>query len=335
MKIIRYRPLLLALLATVGLAAAGILRLEVETDIVRSLPAGEKVLADAALIFEHHPIHDQVAIDISLAEDNPDLLVDYGNALQQELEASGLFSRVGFAAVGERLQELTLHTVHHLPTLFSAADLEQHVAPLLEPARVEQRLAHLFAELSTMGGIGQQSFIEADPLGLKDLVLAKLALLTPSTEVRFYRGHLLSADGRHLLLTADPLLSGTDSAAAGRIAQQLDHSTRLLARQFDLSEQQVRITSVGAYRAALDNERIIRRDVRLALGLATFGIAALLLFAFPRPLIGLTALLPAFAGSAAALFCYSLLHDTISVMVLGFGGALISITVDHGITYLL
>ncbi len=335
MKIIRYRPLLLAVLATVGLAAAGIIRLDIETDIVRSLPAGEKILTDAARIFEHHPIHDQVAIDIALADDDPDLLIDCGNALQKELEASGLFSRVGFADVGEQLQKLTLHTVHNLPTLFSAADLERHVAPLLDPVRVEQRLARLVTELSTMEGIGQQRFIEADPLGLKDLILAKLALLAPSNEVRFYRGHLLSADGRHLLLTADPLGSGTDSTAARQIAEQIEHSTRSLARRFNLAEGELSITPVGAYRAALDNERIIRHDVNLALGLATLGIAALLLFAFPRPLLGLTALLPAFAGSAAALFCYSLLHDTISVMVLGFGGALISITVDHGITYLL
>jgi predicted exporter len=335
MMIIRYRPLLLVLLLTIGLVAAGILRLDIETDIVRSLPAGEKVLADAALIFEHHPIHDQVAIDIALADDNPDLLVDFGTALQGELAASGLFSRVGFADVGEQLQELTLHVVRNLPALFSSADLERHVAPLLTSQQIETRLNRLVTELSTMEGIGQQRFIEADPLGFKDLILAKLALLTPSSKIRFYRGHLLSADSRHLLLTADPLGSGTDSTAARQIADQLDHSVRLLAQRFNLPEHHFIVTPVGAYRAALDNERIIRRDVRLALVLATLGIAALLLFAFPRPLLGLTALLPAFAGSAAALFCYSLLHDTISVMVLGFGGALISITVDHGITYLL
>jgi SAM-dependent methyltransferase len=46
-------------------------------------------------------------------------------------------------------------------------------------------------------------------------------------------------------------------------------------------------------------------------------------------------LVPSFAGTAAALFVYSLFHSSISIMVLGFGGALISITVDYGITYLL
>ncbi len=64
-------------------------------------------------------------------------------------------------------------------------------------------------------------------------------------------------------------------------------------------------------------------------------LALLLLFAFPRPLIGLLSLVPALAGTGAAIFVYSLFHSSISIMVLGFGGAIISITVDHGIAYLL
>ena len=105
--------------------------------------------------------------------------------------------------------------------------------------------------------------------------------------------------------------------------------------QYATTGREVTLTPVGAYRAALDNERIIRHDVQLALVLATLGIGLLLLFAFPRPLIGLLSLVPALAGTAAAQFVYSLFHPSISIMVLGFGGAIISITVDQGIAYLL
>jgi predicted exporter len=45
--------------------------------------------------------------------------------------------------------------------------------------------------------------------------------------------------------------------------------------------------------------------------------------------------MPAVAGTAMALFVYSLFHSSISIMVLGFSGALISIMDDHSITYLL
>ena len=92
---------------------------------------------------------------------------------------------------------------------------------------------------------------------------------------------------------------------------------------------------MGAYRVALDNELIVKKDVRNAVLITTLGIAALLFLAFHRPLLGLFAFLPAFAGTAAAFFVFSLLHSSVSLMALGFGGAVISITVDQGIAFLL
>jgi hypothetical protein len=59
------------------------------------------------------------------------------------------------------------------------------------------------------------------------------------------------------------------------------------------------------------------------------------MLAFPRPYIGLFSLLPAVAGTLSAFFVFSLWHSSISILTIGFGGAIISITVDHGIAYLL
>ena len=95
------------------------------------------------------------------------------------------------------------------------------------------------------------------------------------------------------------------------------------------------LTSVGAYRAALDNETIAKRDTRLAIILTTLGIALLLIFAFPRPLIGLLALLPSTVGAIAALFVCSFFFKSMSMLAVGFGGAIMAFTVDLGITYLL
>ena len=61
----------------------------------------------------------------------------------------------------------------------------------------------------------------------------------------------------------------------------------------------------------------------------------MLLFAFPRPLIGLLALLPSTVGMIAALFVCSFLFKSISMLAVGFGGAIMGFTVDLGITYLL
>lgn len=330
-----YRLLIIVFVLIVGTAAAGIFRLAIDTDVVRSLPSDQTVVSDALEIFTNHPIHDQIAVDITMDREDPDMLVECGNFVEQQLRESDLFAEVGTSEIGKLIPALALHIVNNLPMMFSPQELQEQIAPRLEKEFIQQRLQNLLQKLSGLEGIGQSEFIAKDPLGLMEPVMAKMAMLAPTEGSRMYRGHLLSADNRHLLVSARPITAGTNTASAQQISLLLATISQNLAEQYGPEGVNVTLTPVGAYRAALDNERIIRHDVRLALLLSTAGIALLLLFSFPRPLLGLFSLLPALAGTAAALFVFSLFHSSISIMVLGFGGAIISITVDHGIAYLL
>jgi len=330
---IHFRRLFIVLLIGAVPAVIGLLRLHIDTDVIHSLPAGDPVVADGLTIFTHHPIHDRVAVDLTMRPFRQELLPAIGDYLEKKMRESGLFAQVGAADIGDLIPELAIHVSRTLPLLFSARELEEKVAPRLTKPWITQHLHQLRQTLAGMEGIGQARFIGGDPLNLKDLVLARMAPLAPTLSAHFTQGHLLSPDGRHLLLTARPRAGSTDTGAARRIAALFDTLRSELAARY--GGETITLTPVGAYRAALDNERIIRRDVNLALVLATVGIALLLMLSFSRPLIGILSLVPALAGTGAALFVYSLLYPDISIMVLGFGGALISITVDHGIAYLL
>ncbi|WP_319587633.1 methyltransferase domain-containing protein [uncultured Desulfobulbus sp.] len=332
---INYPLLLLVGVAVCVFGFMGLKRLHIDTDVVKTLPAHEQVITDALEIFRNHPIHDQVAVDVMIDKKAPDILVACGERLQEAMRTSDLFAEVGMADVGALVPELAHRVVSELPLLFSREELENTIAPRLQGSAIRQRLESLMAGMTGMDGIGQSAFIGPDPLGFKDPVLAKLIHLAPSQQATVYKGHLLSQDGQHLLVTGRPAAAGTDGDTARKLADLFAAVGAELAQHYAPSGIQVTLTPAGAFRAALDNEAIIRHDVQLALGLTTAGIALLLLFAFPRPLIGLLSLLPAVAGTAMALFVYSLFHSSISIMVLGFSGALISIMDDHSITYLL
>lgn len=329
-------PLLLLVTAAVScLAFLGFTRLRIDTDIVRSLPAKEQVISDALTIFHNHPIHDQVAVDIAIDRPSPDTLVECSQWLQERMRASGLFAEVGMDDVGALLPDLARQVVRGLPLLFSRQQLEELVAPRLAPEAIRQRLQAQVQGLRGLEGVGQAGFLGLDPLGFRELVLVRLIDLAPTSHASFYKGQLLSEDGRHLLLVARPKVAGSDSANARRLTDFFADAGSELGRTFTASGVKVEITPAGAYRAALDNEEIIRHDVSLALGVSTLGIGLLMLLAFPRPLVGLLTLAPALAGLGCGLFLYSLFHDSISIMVLGFSGALISVMDDHSITYLL
>jgi predicted exporter len=327
--------LVLVLFAAAGLFAIGWHRITIDTDIVSSLPQDDPVISDAVHIFANHPFQNQLTIDVALDRDDPDALVDCGQAVSQALKASGLFERVGMEDLAGSLPQLMQAVADRLPVLFTAGELSRGVTPLLAPEAITRRLTALRDGLLQMDGIGQAAIISKDPLGLKDLVMAKLLLLAPTQSARVYKGQLISADGRHLLIMAVPAASGTDTAFARRLSAHLEQVAVDLQERFAARGLGLTLTPVGAYRAALDNETIVRRDVRNAIWFASIGIALLLMAAFPRPLIGLLSLLPAIVGTLVAFFVFSLIQPSISVMVLGFGGAIISITVDHGIAYLL
>lgn len=308
--------------------------LKIETDILESMPHHDPVLASARQVISHLPLSDKVFIDIEQSTADCDQLVEAARLVEERLSKSGLFERVGIADEAGAFPELMAHVREHLPSLLSASDLEQKIRPLLSPDKIRETMAQNRQSLEDLGGIGRSEMIAKDPLGFSGAVLGQMSTLLPASNVQFYNGQLLSADGRHALIIAKLAGSGTDSSTAVRIDQLLDDCRRVLSACGGLKGQYL-LTPVGAYRAALDNETIAKRDVKLAITLTTVCIILLILFAFSRPLIGLVSFLPSSVGAIAALFVCSFLFKSMSILSVGFGGAIMGFTVDMGIAYLL
>jgi len=308
--------------------------LKIETDILESLPQNDPVLADARLIISHLPIQDKVFIDLEQTLPDRDRLVNTAVTLSDKLSLSGLFTKVGIGDDAKNFPELMAHVKDNLPALLSASDLEQKIAPLLTPDKIRKTMAQNRQSLEQLEGIGRSEMIAKDPLGFSGIIMGQMSALLPANKVQFYQGQLISEDGKHALIIARIKGSGTDTSTAAKIEKLLDDCRNELAVEANSSNKYI-LTSVGAYRAALDNETIAKRDMQMAITLTTLGIALLLIFAFPRPLIGLLALLPSTVGAIAALFVCSFLFKSMSMLAVGFGGAIMAFTVDLGITYLL
>jgi predicted exporter/trans-aconitate methyltransferase len=309
--------------------------LKIETDILESMPQNDPVLSDARQIIRHLPIQDKLFIDLEQQSSNKDKLVNTASLVTERLKKSGFFTKVGISEDANNFPELMTYVTDNWPLLFSAADLEQKVKPLLAPDKIGEAFYQNKQSLQQLEGIGRGEMMAKDPLSFSGIILRQLSALLPSNKAQFYQGQLLSEDGRHALIIAKFAGSGTDTAKAASIAKLLKDIEKELATDKSLAGNSYILASVGAYRAALDNETIAKFDTRLAIILTTLGIALLLIFAFPRPLIGLLALLPSTVGAIAALFVCSFIFKSMSMLAVGFGGAIMGFTVDLGITYLL
>ena len=56
--------IILILLVVSVLFGIGLYRLEIEMDVIASLPKNDPVITDAAYIFKNHPIQDRLIVDI-------------------------------------------------------------------------------------------------------------------------------------------------------------------------------------------------------------------------------------------------------------------------------
>jgi predicted exporter/SAM-dependent methyltransferase len=335
---IRWPVLLVACAATGLLAWAGQRRLRIDTDITSAVPTGNLAFESARQVLARHTSLDRVVVNLSMRDGStrPEALIAAGDFLVAELERSRLFTSVGTAAAARGLTGLFTNLPARLPVLFSREQLEKDVAPRLGPAAIEARLQSLVADVSGLAGIGAAARIAEDPLGLGEIALARLGDLVPTRQGRIEKGHILDADGKNLLVVATP----EDVTRDTRISHAIDDLLSALTHRFEVARSGepgagVVLTPVGSYRATIDNEGLVTRDANLAILASTIGIALLLLACFPRPWLGVFALLPALAGGCLALFVYTLIENDISALALGFGGALVSITVDQGAVYLL
>jgi len=331
----RWSLIVVVLLVLAGLFLFAARGIRIETDILASLPRNDPVLADAHRVIRHLPVQDRLICDIGIRGGDVEQLVAAGEAFEAGLMRSGLFRRVAPGSMQALGPELVTHVVGHLPLLFDERRLRQEVAPRLSPERIDALLSENLDVLRGLEGIGQADLVARDPLGLRNLVLSGMAQLLPTKDVRFHRGRLLSADGKHLLLAVELAGAATDTRFSRAIPPLLNDLTERLNAQYRSGGVSFVVTPVGAYRAALDNETTARRDMRMAIGFTTIAIALLLILTFPRPWVGLLALLPSTAGALCALFICSLIFPRLSILAVSFGGAIMAFTVDLGIAYLL
>lgn len=212
----------LIILSVVGLFAAGVHRLQFDTDVLNALPQDDPVLADGRYVFRHHPIQDRIVVDVDQDAGDVGRLVGAAELIEQRMRESGLFRKVGLQSMAQLFPELLRHTVDHLPVLFGEDELERQIEPLLAPEKVRQTLEAHIQSFGNLEGIGQASLIADDPLGFRNLVLARLSNLAPAKGATIHKGYLLSPDKKHLLIMAEPVSSGMDTRFAVKITNFME-----------------------------------------------------------------------------------------------------------------
>ena len=176
--------------------------------------------------------------------------------------------------------------------------------------------------LQTPKGLALRELLAMDPLAICGRALQRLAPASGSGP-RLENGHLVSADGEHALLFAEPSAPIGDSNASREVMSAARAAVNTLPPD-------VEVLIVGGHRHAEENANVIMQDVAriIPISLILFVTAYMI---FVRTVQGLSIFLLPGAALAAASACVGLLYGSLSGIVIGFGSVILGITSDYAI----
>jgi 1-acyl-sn-glycerol-3-phosphate acyltransferase len=320
----------LALGATLLIAVAAIVissRVDLEEDILATLPQRDKIVDEYRYTIRKFRQIDRVYIDVGVKSGNPDQLAAAADEVYTELVTNLATARITYRFDMGGQQKIIGFLTGALPDLFTEGDAKA-LAEKLDPDAVRKYLTVMRRKLSGPEGMVLKGVAAADPVGMTGLMVAKvLPLQTGFGDGQIVDGRITSGDGRHVLLLLEPKFSSADSRdSVALVADMLR-----MAHNVEMQFPGVHVAITGGHRMSVDNSSLIKSDATRCILLGVTAMLVLCVTAYRRKWMATITFLPSLFGTLIAGAVLMLWDNHLSAIATGFATIAIGITVDYGI----
>jgi uncharacterized protein len=199
------------------------------------------------------------------------------------------------------------------------------VAKATEPDALKKRMRECYLQLARPEGAFFQQIMRRDPLGVSSRVLTRLLGLTKGLgyRVEVKDGHLLSPDGRQMMLILETSTTATSMAGSEELTA---HLRDLCAT----APSNIEIIPISAAIHTEQNDHLMQHDINRA-GIID-GVAFLLLFVVVCRdwRVAAVFLLPIVTVAVTIGLC-ALVYPNLSTIVIGLAATMAGSAVDYGI----
>ena len=320
----------LALGATLLIAVIAVVissRVNLEEDILATLPQHDKLVDEYRYTIRKFRQIDRVYIDVGVASGNPDSLPAAADQVYANLSTNVATARIMYRFDMGGQQKIIRFLTGALPDLFTEADAKI-LAAKLEPDAIRNYLTVMRRKLSGPEGMVLKDVVAADPVGMTSLMVAKvLPLQTGFGDGQIVDGRITSGDGRHVLLMLEPKFTSADSRnSVALVADMLR-----VARNVEIEFPGVHVAITGGHRMSVDNSTLIKSDATRCIFLGVTAMLVLCVTAYRRKWMATITFLPSILGTLIAGAVLMLWDNHLSAIATGFATIAIGITVDYGI----
>ena len=308
------RPVLAAVLSILALvlAALPLLTASFSSDITRMLPSGSKSEQVCAVLLNSGLFNQSAVL---FTADNVAQL----DAASSEIDriADEIASVPGVTRIDNRfLPDDLAATMGSLPAWIPQFQPYDGLDPRKIVATVKRKIL--------LGGFA--SLVLADPTGFAASRLAVLEKFRSASSFHLKEGEtaIVSPDGLHRLLLLETDVSAADTVGGRRLMGDLK---KILAKH---PLPGVRADLLLAHAHSIENERVIKSDVKLACILSILFFLPAILLLFRRDLRALAIPLFPAVVSLAAVGLLAIPGEPVLLFVTATGGLVIGLAVDYG-----
>ena len=213
----------------------------------------------------------------------------------------------------------------NIPLFLKEEDYRRMDSLLALPDFIGERLEEdLNALILPTGSIVSQN-IARDPLGLFAAPLEELWQSGQQMHFEIYDGYIFTPDMSRAIVMLTSPFGSSETKKNAQLISLLDNAIERM--QTDFPEVKAHVT--GGPQIALGNARQIMHDSILAVSLAAVLILALLLYAFRRIKDIVFIAVSVLWGWLFALAGMALVHDSVSMIVIGISSVIIGIAVNY------
>ena len=225
----------------------------------------------------------------------------------------------------EGLSETMDFVYQNAPLFLTDDDYKRMDSLLASPDFVDNKLEDdLNALMLPTGSLLSQS-ISRDPLGLIAPVVEEMQLSHGQMRFEIYDGYIFTPDMKKALVMLSSPFGSSETDQNAQLIALLDQAIHSMQADFP----EIKAHVIGGPQVAVGNAKQIMHDSILAISLAAILIMALLLYAFRRfkdiVLIALSVLW----GWLFALGGMALVHDNVSMIIVGISSIIIGIAVNY------
>ena len=225
----------------------------------------------------------------------------------------------------ESLSE-TMDFVYENVPIFLREDDYRRMDSLLDlPGFMDDRLEDDLNTLMFPSSSMLSQNIGRDPLGLFAPLLEELQQSQQEFRYEMYDGYIFTPDMSRAIVMLSSPFGSSETAENARLISLLDEGIERMLTDYP----DVKAHIIGGPQIAAQNAQQIMHDCILAVTLAAVLILALLLYAFRRVRDILLIALSVGWGWLFALGCMALVHDSISMIVVGISSVIIGIAVNY------